>query len=52
MTPMEDITTKDQLQQAMDRVARANYGVLWTEVLHDLGVSKAQIQSRVGRRVL
>jgi hypothetical protein len=32
MTPMEDITTKDQLQRAMDRVARASYGVLWTEV--------------------
>ena len=49
---MEDSTTKTGLQVALDRVARANYGVLWTEMMLDLGASRAQIQKRVERRVL
>ena len=49
---MEDFTTRDCLQVALDRVARANYGVLWTEVMLDLGAGRGQIQKRVERRLL
>jgi hypothetical protein len=52
MAAVDDFTTKDRLQLAMDRVARANFGVLWTEVLNDLGATKQQIQSRVERCIL
>jgi hypothetical protein len=52
MTLVEDFTTKDALQVALDRVARANYGVLWNEVMLELGASRAQIQKRVERSIL
>ena len=39
------------LQLALDRIARANYGVLWNEVLNDLGVTPAQRQSRAARGI-
>ena len=38
-------------QLALDRISRANYGVLWAEVLNDLGVTPAYRQSRVDRGI-
>lgn len=35
------------LQQGLDRISRANYGVLWNEVLDGLGVSPSQRRRRV-----
>jgi very-short-patch-repair endonuclease len=49
MVAMRPFPTSTPLQQALDRVARENYGVLWTEILHDLGVTRSQIRTHVRR---
>jgi hypothetical protein len=49
MVVMRPLPTRVQRQRALDDVARRNYGVLWKEVLTDLGVTRAQVRTYLRR---
>lgn len=49
MVVMRPFTTKPHKQRALDHIARHHYGVLWMEVLTDLGVSRAEIRTYLRR---
>jgi hypothetical protein len=51
MVVMRPLPTSVPLQRALDRVARENYGVLWSEMLRELGLTRAQIRTYVRRGV-